>query len=77
MADESDAEFSIGGKSRFMSFTAARSDCGVAHQTSELGGAPAERPIAKCLLNHPAYRPGAGSKQPAAFMLFLIAARAE
>jgi len=57
VANEGDAEFSVGGEAGRVSLTVARSDGGVAHQTPELGGAFAEGRIAKRLLNHPATEP--------------------
>jgi len=60
VADEGDAEFSIGGETRFVSFAAARSDCGVADETSELGGALTQGRITERLFNHPATEPRGG-----------------
>jgi hypothetical protein len=70
VANEGDAEFSVGGKSRLVGFTPARSHCRVAYQTSELSGAFAKGRIAKRLLNHSAPEPGAGSE--AAPIVFLV-----
>src|ERR1039457_5795017 len=78
VTNEGDAEFSVGGEAPFVGLTGARSDGGVAHQTSKLGGAFPNGRIAKCLLNHPATEPGgsAGSSL-SPFILVRIAARAE
>ena len=57
VADESDAQFSVRGKSRLTSLAPARSYRRVAHQTSELRSAFAKGRVAKRLLNHPAAEP--------------------
>jgi hypothetical protein len=58
VADEGDAEFSVGGEARFVGLAATWSYRGVTHQTSKLGGAFTKGRIAKRLLNHPATEPG-------------------
>ncbi len=58
VTDEGDAEFAVGSEAGLVGLAVARSNCGAAHQSSELGGAFTKGRIAECLLNHPATEPG-------------------
>jgi hypothetical protein len=53
MANESDPQFSVGNKTRFVHLAAQRSHGGIAHQSTELGCTLAEGRIAKRCLDHP------------------------